>query len=162
MMIKRGPFILIILVSFLLLTACVDFNISNYSEINARVLIQTPDGGNYTKVVKSGGYASSFSGHGGSYTLSVIPDEEYLSLLRQLREQISQRLFEEGSVLSAEDVARLVQNLQDIEVQLEKEAQRGASCSGVAPDFSTVSASIGWSQTENDWTIDCAVLSDEE
>ena len=146
MTIKRFPLILGLLLSVLLLSACVDFNISNVSEINARVLIQTPDGGNHSKVVESGGYASSFSGHGGNYTISVVPDEQYLQLLRQLREQITQRLFEERGTLSAENVARLVQNLQDIETQIEKEAERGASCSGAAPDFSTVSAIITWSE----------------
>lgn len=161
MTIKRYPLILDLLVCFLLLTACVDFNISNLSELNARVLIQTPDGGNYTKSVESSGYASSFSGHGGNYTISVVPDEQYLQLLRDLRQQITQRLFEEKGVLSAEDVARLVQNLQDIEKQIEKEAERGASCSGAAPDFSTVSATITWSEAEGDWAISCGVVSDE-
>lgn len=162
MTIKRLPLILGLLLNVLLLSACVDFNISNISEINARVLIQTPDGGNYTKVVESAGYASSFSGHGGNYTISVVPDEQYLQLLRQLREQITQRLFEERGTLSAEDVARLVQNLQDVEKQIEKEAERGASCSGAAPDFSTVSAIISWSAAESDWAISCGVGTSEE
>ena len=110
-------------------------------------------------LVLRAGYASSFSGHGGNYTISVVPDEQYLQLLRQLREQITQRLFEERGTLSAEDVARLVQNLQDIENQIQKEAERGASCSGAAPDFSTVSAVISWSAAEGDWAINCGVVS---
>ncbi len=145
-----------------MLTACVDFNISNLSEVNARVLIQTPDGGNYTKSVKSYGNASSFSGHGGNYTISVVPDEQYLQLLRDLRQRISQRLFEEGSVLTAEEVAQLVKNLENVEEQLQQEAERGASCSGAAPDFSTVSATITWSNAEADWAISCSVVSEEE
>lgn len=161
-MIKRCLFFLALLLAFLLLTACVDFNISNLSEVNARILIQTPDGGNYTKSVKSYGNASGFSGHGGNYTISVVPDEQYLQLLRDLRQRISQRLFEEGNVLSAEEVARLVQNMEDIEAQLQKEAERGASCSGAAPDFSSVNAIISWSNAESDWAISCGVVSEEE
>jgi hypothetical protein len=149
-------------VSLLFLTACVDFNILNQAEVRARVLIQTPDGGRYTKAVEPFGSANSFSEHGGSYTISILPDEQYQQLLRTLREEISKRLFEDRNSLSAEDVSRLVNNLNQIQAEIEKAADQGASCSGSAPDFSSVNAVIGWSDFEADWSITCAVVGDEE
>jgi hypothetical protein len=162
MMIKRGTFIAGAFCCLVLLSACVDFNIINVSAVNARILIQTPDGGRHAKVVKSGGSTGSFSEHGGSYTISILPDEQYLALLRELRQEITRRLFEERETLSADDVARLVQRLEEIEEQLEKESQRGVSCSGVAPDFSSVNAVISWSDFDGEWSIDCAVDTAEE
>lgn len=147
----------------LFLVGCVNFDVHNISELNARVLIRTPDSSKgYTKFIRPMGVGSSFSNYGGSYTITVLPDEAYRELLLEMRENISARLFGEGANLAAEDVARLVQNMKDIQVQLDRLAEEGASCSGTAPDFSSVMATLSWSASESNWNLYCSVESDSD
>ena len=153
--------ILSLLIALILLTGCLDINIINLAEIDVRVRIQTPDGGNYTKVVKAGGTASSFSEHGGAFTISTLPNEAYIQLLKSLREEISLRLFTETSTLSAEDVKTLVARLNEINQALDS-LKDDASCSGSAPDFSTVSAFISWDEQAEKWRVECSVDTGEE
>ena len=77
MMVKRRRQILPHITLLLLLTGCVDFAVVNISELDVRVSIQTPDSsGAYTRFIRAGDSASSFSSYGGGYTVSTLPDSE--------------------------------------------------------------------------------------
>jgi hypothetical protein len=142
----------------LLLSSCVTIDILNLSELRARVMILTPDSASgTTRVIKPGDSTSTFSNHGGRYTITLLPDLEYKKLLEELQAEISRRLFEERDSLSAEDVALLVNRLNDVDSNLQQLAKEGASCSGNAPDFSSVTAVLTWSNAEQNWALDCGV-----
>lgn len=158
---RRLLWILVIPV-VLFLSGCVNVDVINVSEINARVLIGLPDApGGYTRYIRAGQSTSTFSNHGGVVTIRTLPDEEYRRLLDNLRTEISRRLFEERESLSAEDVARLVRQLEDIDSQVEQLADDGTSCSVNAPDFSSVTAVLSWDTANGKWSLSCSVATDE-
>jgi hypothetical protein len=144
----------------LLVTSCSFVQVQNLSEINARVLIQTPDGGSYTKKIESGRVEETFSSHGGSYTVAILADQEYIALLRELRDAITFRLFEEGATLTTDEVSQLVARLDDIENAVEEARDNRASCSGTLPDFETAISSISTGEGGR-FTVSCSSGSQE-
>ena len=144
------------------LTGCVTVEVFNLSELNARVLIRLPDTpGGYTRHIRPGSSTSTFSNHGGAVTIQTLPDEQFRQLLGDLRTEINRKLFEEGESLSAEDVARLVSRLEEIDDLVEQMADDGTSCSVNAPDFSSVTAILNWDSANGKWALSCSVATDE-
>lgn len=145
-----------------ILAACVDINVTNLADSSVRVRIQTPDGGNYIRRLEAVDVITSFSDHGGSFHIATLPDEAYLTLLNNLREEISRRLFTERQSLSAADVQKLTTSLQELDNDIDRVARQGASCSVWAPDFSTIRAVVVWSADEDKWLMGCEVDAPEE
>ena len=163
MMDNRYRAVLLGITLLLLLSGCISFEIVNVSEVDIRVMIRTPDSsGAYTRHIAPGGSASSFSSHGGGYSITALPNAEYEQSLKTIQAEISRRLFEERATLTASDVAYLVQILEDIDRNLDQWGDDAGSCSGTAPDFSAVTALIAWSVEQEKWEISCNVASDAE
>lgn len=160
---KIGHLLILVFASVLFLAGCTTIDVLNVSDSNARVLIQMPDQpGGVTRFLRPGDSTSTFSNYGGTVTITVLPDEEYRQLLKDLQTEISRRLFEEAASLSAADVSRLTERLNEVDAQLEQMADEGASCSVRAPDFSSVTAVLSWSGSANNWELSCSVASDSE
>ena len=87
---------------------------------------------------------------------------DYERMLENLRAEISTRLFEEAAALTAGEVTWLVQTLNEIDQRVSQMADNGDSCSGTAPDFSSVTAVVNWSVELDKWEISCSVASDSE
>jgi hypothetical protein len=154
----RPVIALLLLAGALLLSGCVNFKVLNLSEVSVRVLIDTPDSQTgTTKLVAAGGIGDTFSTHGGGFRISILPDEEYRSLLLEVQEQINQRLFTEGGTLSSSDVADLVSRISQIDQALADLARPYPVCTGSAPDWSTVDAFVNYDSTAGTFTIDCSV-----
>ena len=147
--------------ALLFLTSCVNFVVNNYTESRVRVRIQTPDGGSYTKMINDGGAVESFSEHGGSYTITILPDERYKEMLHSLREEVSHRIFTQGANVFAQDVKRLSETLEAINEQLEA-LSSPAACSGTAPDFSSVTAVITRDFDTQEFDVACSVTTEGE
>ncbi len=140
----------------LFLSGCTFVEVQNLSDLNARVLVRTPDSGSgYTRLVGSGEVASVFSGYGGRYTVTTLPNEAYRNLLIDLQAEISRRLFEERATLSGAEVARLVTRIQEISTLLDDLAQKGASCAGNVPDFESALVVLVWDEQANNWEMTC-------
>ena len=160
---KRSYLLVLVCASLLFLAGCTTVDVINLSELNARVLIQLPDQpGGVSRSIGPGNSTSTFSNYGGTVTITVLADEAYRELLLDLQTEISRRLFEERASLSAADVSLLVERLNEIDSLLEEMADDGASCSVVAPDFSSVTAVLNWSTAANSWELSCSVESDSE
>ena len=154
---KRRLILLATMSLALLLASCSFVRIQNVSDANATVLVRVPDSSQgYTRTVRPGAIIDVFSGHGGRYTITMLPDEQYRQLLEDLRTEVSRRLFEEGASLSADDVSRLVERLNDADNELARLAQPGATCSGYLPDFDTVVVTLAWDFTTNQWALACS------
>lgn len=155
--------LLVVSLTFILfLAGCVTVDVINLSELNARVLISLPDApGGYTRAIRAGDSTSTFSNYGGRVTITTLPDQDYRSLLESLREQISTRLFQEGSTLTAEEVGILVQRLQDIDDAVTSLANDDTACTVNAPEFSSVTAFLSWDSENSKWNLSCSVASDE-
>jgi len=160
---KTHHLLILLCLALVLLAGCTTVDVINLSELNARVLIQLPDQpGGVSRSIGSGNSTSTFSNYGGTVTITVLPDERYRELLLDLQTEISNRLFEERASLSASDVSLLVERLNEIDSALEELADDGASCSVVAPDFSSVTAVLNWSTSASNWELSCSVESDSE
>ena len=148
--------LLYLLLFGLIFSGCSFIRIQNISEVRVRVLIRVPDNSKgYMRSINPGNITDVFSGHGGRYTVTIVPNEGYVQLMEDVRADISRRLFEERATLSGNDVARLVERLNDIEARLEREMNISVSCSGTVPDFETVVVSIGFDITSQSWHVAC-------
>ena len=140
----------------LLLAGCSFVEIVNFSDLSARVRVQVPDSGSgYTRHVGPGRVAEVFSSHGGRYTVTALPDEEYRQLLLTIREDVTQRLFNEGATLTAAEVGELVNVLNTIDARLEELSTQFASCSGNVPEFETVTVTMSWDFDTSNWILIC-------
>ena len=158
----KRQLILVALIVLLGASGCVTFDVINLAETNARVLLQIPDQQNgVTRSIPPAGSTSTFSTHGGSFSVRTLPDEQYRQLLNDLEAEISRRLWDERETLTAEDVARLVRRLEDVNSQLERLSEIGASCSGTAPDFAAVTIILSWDLQQQNWYLECSVATDE-
>ena len=128
----------ILVLSGIILSGCSFVRIQNVSDASVRVRVRVPDSGtSYSRHIRPGRVEEFFSSHGGRYSVELVPTESYIDSLNSLQEIITQRLFTEGQTLSAAEVARLVENLNQIDQLLAEAAEPGASCSGNVPDFDT-------------------------
>lgn len=139
-----------------LLAGCSFVAVQNVSEATAVVRVIVPDNGyGYTRKVRSGDMVEVFTGHGGRYTVTVLPDEDYRNLLTGLRAEISRRLFRERDALSADDVRNLVQRLRDVDEALADLARPGASCGGTVSDFESVVATVSYDAANGRFSVSC-------
>ena len=151
---RQLPLLIVLLAAFL--SGCSFVRIQNVSASSVTVLVTVPDAGNgYTRSIDSGGIVDVFSSHGGRYTVTVVPSEQYRSILERLRDDISDRLFEEGATLTAEEVGQLVENLNHIDRLLEDLAEPGASCSGRLPDYETAVVVVSYDDFKGEWVLSC-------
>lgn len=155
---KKGSRAIIVfsLMLVFLLSSCSFVRIQNVAADTATVSVRVPDSGKaYVRTIPSGGIVDVFSSHGGRYTITTIASEQYVDLLENLRSQIETKLFTERQTLIAEDVARLVENLNHVDSLLEQTQLPGSTCNGYVPDFETVVATISYDDFNSNWIISC-------
>jgi hypothetical protein len=153
---KKIIFLLVIFFLGLILSGCSFVRVQNLSDVNVRVSVTVPDTGTAsTRLVRSGQIVDVFSTHGGRYTVTTLPDEQYREFLEEIRNAVTQRLYDERDTLTAEDVATLVQRLEDVDQALDGMAQVGASCAGQLPDYETAVVTIAWDTESNNWELQC-------
>ncbi len=157
MRIKKTAVLAFLALAALLLSGCTFIRIQNVSDVSVRVAVLVPDSGAAsTRSVSSGGLVDVFSSHGGRYTVTVVPSEQYRETLLTLQQQISDRLFVERATLTAAEVGQLVQNLNHITDLLAELELPGASCSGNVPDFETAVVVISFDSPNNAWQLSCS------
>lgn len=110
---------LLTILLFFGLSSCTFVRVTNLSDVTARVLVRVPDSGRgSTRNIHTEGAMEVFSANGGRYSVRLLPQERYKEFLESMRKEISRRLFEERQALSADDVARLIKNLNQIDKHL--------------------------------------------
>ena len=156
-MLSRNRLLHLILLGILiLLSGCSFVRIQNVSSNQITVLVQVPDAGSgYTRNIDSGGIVDVFSSHGGRYTVTLIPSEEYRALLTDLQQQVGNRLFEERGTLTAAEVAILVERLNSIDQALEELTKPGATCSGTLPEYDTVVVTVAFDSINSEYSLSC-------
>ncbi len=140
----------------LALSGCSVVEVLNLSEVSVRVLVTMPDSsGGHTRLVGSGETAEMFSSHGGAYTVTTLPNEEYRQLVLDVRDQLSRRLFEERASLSAAEVAELVQRITPLEAAVAGLAGEQGSCGNTVPDFGAATVTVVWDEIDGRWSLSC-------
>lgn len=141
----------------MLLGGCTFVQVQNVTELNVRVAVRVPDSSStYTLMVSPVGIGEVFSSHGGPYSVTILPDEEYIQLLESIQNQITEKLFTEGATLSAEEVATLTRRINDIDAFLEEAKSVNASCRGRVPDFETAVVTVSIEPATNSWVLECS------
>lgn len=140
----------------ILLTGCSTLTVQNISEAGARVSVRVPDSSkNFVNFIPAGNIHQYYSEYGGSYSVTILPDERYRELLNNLNDEISRRLFEERSTLTASDVSALVQRLNEVNTALTDLDEFSASCSGTMAEDKDSIATIIYDNSANQMTITC-------
>ena len=151
----------------LLLTSCVDFTVQNNANIKAYVIVQMPGtSGSRVNVVEANGSYGLMSLYGGNFTIKVLPDQEYLTMLENARVTVKQMLDQAHGNPDAppgewkkywDQWIAVAGRIQEIEMT-------GASCSGTVQDFGTVTATLTKSGDQGyagQWTVSCWVENPE-
>ncbi len=146
-----------LLLVVLALSGCSFIRIQNISDARLRVLVRVPDNRKgYTRSIQPGQIVDVFSGQGGRYSVTTLPDEQYRQLLIELRAEVSRRLFVDRQNLSADDVALLTSRLNDADSELERlNSGDSAFCAGFVPEFETVVVTAAWDLYEQNWSLVC-------
>ena len=157
MMHNKTLTLIIISIAVIILSGCSFVRIQNVSDAPITVSVNVPDSGkSYTRNIRAGDIVDVFSANGGRYTVTMIPGERYRESLGNLQQLISTRLFEERATLTAEEVTRLVQNLNEIDKLIEDLATPMPSCSGYLPDFDTVVVVAAFDAVAVDYVLSCS------
>lgn len=154
---KKTITLLMISMAVIILSGCSFVRIQNVSDTPITVSVKVPDSGNsYTRIIRPGNLVDVFSGNGGRYSVTIIPSERYRDSLESMQRMVSTRLFEERATLSADEVTRLVQNLNEIDQLIDDLAKPMPSCSGYLPDFDTVVVVVAYDMIANDYVLSCS------
>jgi hypothetical protein len=147
-------FTILLLASFL--SSCSFIRIQNVATGDATVSVNVPDSGKaYVRNVPSGAIVDVFSSHSGGYSVTMIASEQYIDLLEGLRSDIETKLFTEGQTLTAEEVARLVDHLNQIDQLLEQTNMPWESCHGYVPEYDTAIVTISNDFATDTWILEC-------
>lgn len=156
-MYKKTLTLIASLIAVIILSGCSFVQIMNVSDAPITVSVNVPDSGkSSTRNIGPGMVVEVFSANGGRYSVTVIPGERYRESLNNLQQTISRRLFEERATLTAAEVTRLVQNLNEIDQLISDLAEPGASCAGYLPDFETVVVVAAFDLSVSDYVLNCS------
>ena len=161
-MLNKKAFVPIaLLISVVVLSGCSFVNIQNMSDAEITVSVKVPDSGSSsTRNIQAGDIVDVFSANGGRYSISLLPGQRYQELLENLRQLISQRLFEDGATLSADEVARLIEKLNQVDQLIEDLADPMPFCSGYLPDFETVVVVVAYDESSGNYVLSCGTGSE--
>jgi hypothetical protein len=154
---KKGILTIALLIAVVLLSGCSFVRIQNVSSGQITVSVSVPDlGAASTRNIPSGGIVDVFSSNGGRYIVTMLPSERYRQTLENLREIITSKLFKERETLSAEEVARLVENLNQIDRLIEELSEPMPSCAGFLPDYETAVVVVSYDDFTGDYILSCS------
>lgn len=150
----------------LLFAGCATVTVTNTSkEYPARVRLVMPDGdGGQVRVVKQEASIYGASTSGGTFTVTVLPNEEYQAWLEKTRLEIETALLASsgaelitGSGLSPGQVAALQLALTLLKSEIKDIELTGASFSGYLPENGEAVCELVWESPLTAWDISCSV-----
>jgi hypothetical protein len=152
---------LIALVLMLLfLSSCTMLSIKNTTTGNLQVVVKPPDSdaANFF-LVKAGDVKNFNSVFGGSFSVTIIPGEGFLSALKARKEALETQMV--IAELSPDALAEALKDILQIQELIDHEktnpVNNSASCSGVVQDFGTASAEIFGSDPNSYPKVACTV-----
>ena len=157
----KQRFILVGVVFGLITLACSasTLSVANQSNFKALVSVTLPGAsGADSHVYQPGEVYDYYPGSGGSYTISVIPQEDYVAKMNQIRASIIETLYGYHTKISPSQVAELTEMLASIERTLSSLTSH--SCSGNMMEDSNVMATINMTGG-NKITLYCPSLTQE-
>ncbi len=131
---------------FALMTlACGTVSVANQSEYKALVSVTLPGASSTdTHLFKPGEVFDYYPESGGSYTVSVIPQEDYIAKMDSLRTQIVLTLYGYQSAIRPGYVIELTEQLANIDRTLSSLTTH--SCSGNFIEDSNITATVNMSK----------------
>jgi len=134
-------------------------SVANQSDYKALVSVKLPGAsGADSHIYQPGEVHDYYPGSGGSYTISVIPQEDYVAELDRVRATIIETLYGYHEKLNPSKVVELTDMLASIERTLSSLTSH--SCSGNMMEDSNVMATFNMTGG-NKITLNCPSLSQE-
>ena len=104
-----------------LLAGCTYVTIQNQSDTHARVRLKLPDRRGPIMVrVPANGESTKVTSTGGSYTVAIVPFEEYEAALKLKKDQLAARLFDPNTPISPGDAKAIGQEIFRLNQEIEK------------------------------------------
>lgn len=155
MKIKPVFFIVVVLLS-IFLSGCSFVEVFNSSEVGARVIVTVPgSSGGSSKFVQPQESADFFSSTSGVYTIQVLIDKSYTDLVVNLRNELSDRIWNQRETLTGNEIAHLIERINGLNKELNTLANLGASCQGNLPEDETVVVVLSWDKESWNWILSC-------
>jgi len=153
MKIANRRLLLVAVVCGLLTLACGTLSIANQSEYKALVSVILPGASSTdTHLYKPGEVFDYYPESDGSYTISVIPQEDYVEKMDSLRARILFELYGYSSVIRPEYVVELTEQLANIDQTLSSLTTH--SCGGNFVEDTEITATFNMSK-EGKITLSC-------
>ena len=145
---------MLLAVVFALITlACGTLSVTNQSEYKAVVSVNLPGSSSTdSHLYKPGETYDYYPETSGKYTISIIPQEDYIARMDDLRLQVLLTLHGYQSVIRPEYVVELIEQLADIDRTLSSLTSH--SCSGNFLEDSNITATFNMSN-EGEITLTC-------
>ena len=144
------------LIALFVLTGCTFIEVHNISDIAVTVQVRPPDADRpSTRIIEPGNTGTFFTSYGGAFTVTTLPSEAYRQLLLGIREQLGTRLFLEGATLTAEELAEIVQQIEEISNRLDNLGNGQATCTGSVVDYETASVAASYESQGGYWILIC-------
>lgn len=129
---KKFGIMLLILTTIVLLFGCgPTVSVNNTTKFPVRAVVST--GGRSEVLSPSPGESSSADVEEGVYTVTVIPDQEWIDYAKSVRKYLNDQLANSGK-LTGQQLLNVVQRLKDIAQQMaafsKAASASGASCGG--------------------------------
>ena len=137
----RKRLILLSLVYVLVTLACSTLSVSNKTEFKLLVSVTLPGAESAdSHLYQPGEVHDYYPGSGGTYSISVIPQEDYVAEMDKLRANILYTWYKKQDVIRPEETVELTERLATIDRMLSSLSTH--SCSGNLMEDSNVMATI--------------------
>ncbi|MBI2846046.1 MAG: hypothetical protein HYX86_05815 [Chloroflexi bacterium] len=163
---RRTGYFWVLVILGLLFAGCATVTVTNTSkEYSARVSLVMPDGdGGQVRLVKSGQSIYGASVSGGTFTVTVLPNEQYLAWLNDTSLKIATALGGSalgevltGQGLSPGQVAALQLALELIRSEIKDIETTGTSYTGTLTENSEADCTLVWEDPLTAWDIYCSI-----
>jgi hypothetical protein len=122
----------------LLLLACATVNVVNNGTRAAVVQVTLPDEAYGTTRIEAGGSDAWIAAVEGPFTVTVLPDEEYIASIREIRENMSSVMLDPVVLASPSALLYAIGLVEGIEQRIANLEKSGTACSGEIPEMESI------------------------
>jgi hypothetical protein len=113
--------------------ACATFTVVNPNATAATVMVTLPDEAYGARIISADDSFSWFALEGGTYSVVVLRDEDYIERVRGWRDSLTDAMLEPLTVSNPSSMLLAVTTLADIKTKLENLENQGTTCTGEIP-----------------------------
>lgn len=133
----------LVLLAGFALAGCTYVRVENNSAVEAVVLLRLPDRTSpVTLRLPPFQAATKLTNSGGTYSVTVLPQQAYIDLLQRKQDELVQSLFDFEDELSPAEAQAIKQRIHELMTEMAELYTNAPSCSNKVEEFSTANAQV--------------------